>query len=82
MNLMTCDRDRKMSLPELLPSVTALSHADKLQLLSFLANELLAEAGLIDARQNSDATHELRQSFEAATILSKALLEHQTAKHG
>ena len=72
----------KMTVPELLPHVKELSDHDKLKLLSFLVSELLAEAGLTAEHQNSNATNELRQSFEAAAILSKALMEHQTAKHG
>jgi hypothetical protein len=79
---MFCNGFRKMSLSELLPPVKALSHADKLRLLSFLASELLTEAVLTPDHPIADATNELRQSFEAAGILSKALTEHQTATHG
>jgi hypothetical protein len=72
-----------MPITELLPHLKELSHADKLLLMHFLVSELLEESGLVplDA-QNKAANLDLRNSFEAAAVLAKALAEEKAAKNG
>ena len=72
-----------MPLSELLPQLKGLSYTGKLQLLQFLITELLNEASVtpLDTQQGV-AIPNLENSFEAAAILTKALAEHQAAKHG
>lgn len=72
-----------MPLTELLPLLKEFSHSDKLLLLHFLITELLKESDLVplDA-QGKVASQGLHDSFEAASVLAKALEEEKAATHG
>ncbi|QLE48818.1 hypothetical protein FD724_12295 [Nostoc sp. C057] len=65
-----------MLLTELIPLVKELSHTDKLLLMHLLATELLKESSLVplDA-QDKITSLGLHDSFEAAAVLAKALVE-------
>ncbi|MBW4508467.1 MAG: hypothetical protein KME64_18420 [Scytonematopsis contorta HA4267-MV1] len=72
-----------MPITELLPYLKGLSHDDKLLLLHFLVGELLEDSGLIPLDAQDKAANEgLRNSFEAAAILAKALAEEKATKNG
>jgi hypothetical protein len=74
-----------MPLTELVPLLKELSYADKLLLLHFLITELLKESGLTPLGvqdQNKVASQGLYDSFEAASVLAKALAEEKVATHG
>jgi hypothetical protein len=65
------------------PLIKQLSHSDKLLLLNLLVAELLEESDLLPLpTQNDSASQGLHNSFEAAAILSKALIEHKELVHG
>ncbi|MBD2523804.1 hypothetical protein [Nostoc sp. FACHB-133] len=72
-----------MVLTELIPLVKELSHTDKLLLMNLLATELLKESSLVpfDA-QDKITSLGLYDSFEAAAVLAKALVEEKAATHG
>ena len=72
-----------MPLTELIPQLKGLSYIDKLQILNFLITELLNESGVTPLDTQEGVTiPNLQNSFEAAAVLTKALAEHQAAKHG
>jgi len=72
-----------MQLAELLPFVKDLPHADKLLLLHFIVSELLQESGIVPLENQSKVSSaNSYNSFEAAAVLAKALLEEKAVKHG
>ncbi|KAF3886568.1 MULTISPECIES: hypothetical protein [Nostocales] len=72
-----------MPLTELMPLLKELSHSDKLLLLHFLVTELLKESGLASLdTQDRVASQGLYDSFEAAAVLAKALVEEKATTHG
>ena len=63
-----------MTLSQLLPSVQELPHADKLQLMQWLATQLANEEGV--ALLSSEETYPIwspHDSYEAAAVLSNFL---------
>ncbi|MEA5620411.1 hypothetical protein VB711_21570 [Cronbergia sp. UHCC 0137] len=69
-----------MPLTKLLPLVKELSYSDKLLLLHYLTDELLKESGLVPLNtQNTFTSQGLHDSFEAAAVLAKALVEKKVA---
>ena len=72
-----------MPFTEIVPLLKELSHAEKLLLLHFLVAELLKESGLVPlSDQETPASQGLHDSFEAASILARALAEEKVATHG
>lgn len=72
-----------MNLTELVPLIRELSYSDKLLLLNLLGAELLKESGLAPLEiQNQVASQGLYDSFEAAAVLAKALVEEKVTTHG
>ena len=72
-----------MPLTELVPILKELSYSDKLLLVHLLVGELLKESGLVPLdEQGKVANQGLHDSFEAATVLAKALAEENVATHG
>lgn len=72
-----------MPLHELVPLLKTLSPSDKLLLLHFLTAELLTESSLVPLEtQTETASQGLYDSFEAAAVLAKALVDEKAATHG
>lgn len=72
-----------MLLAELLPFLKELPQTDKLRLLHFLTSELLKDAGLTPLEDHHQpSVPDLSDSFEAAAVLAKALVEHRSTTHG
>jgi len=65
-----------MPFTELVPLLKEFSHAEKLLLLHFLVAELLKESGLVPLSDGgTPASQGLHDSFEAASVLARALAE-------
>ncbi len=72
-----------MPLTQLISHIGQLSHSDKLLFLNFLTTELLNDSGLVPLNtQNQVGSQGLHDSFEAASVLSKALAEEKMVVHG
>ncbi len=72
-----------MPLTELMPLLKELSHSEKLLLLNFLAAELLKESSLVPLDAHGKvAAQGLHDSFEAAAVLARALVEEKASTHG
>ena len=62
-----------MTITEVLPTLKALNHKDKIRALQFLANEVAREEEVFSEKRKNYEFWSLHNSLEAATVLQKLL---------
>jgi hypothetical protein len=67
-----------MTIAEVLPTLKALNHKDKIRVIQFLANEVAREEGITFEESKNAEMWSLHNSHGAATTLQKLLDEDQT----
>ncbi len=70
-----------MTYIEVLPTLKALNHKDKIRVLQFLANEVARTEGSVSEESEKAGLWELHNSFEAAADLRKLIKEDAVSQN-